>query len=58
MRENTWGGGGGLYTHREAFDTFSRCFQGWVVHPQSESEPTDKPTHRRTQPAVGPTNVL
>ena len=28
------------------------------MHPRCESEPTDKPTHRRTQPRIGPTKTL
>lgn len=46
---------GGLYTLGEASDVSSRCFQGWVVHPRNESEPTDKPTHCHTQQIIGPT---
>jgi hypothetical protein len=55
----TFGEAGPAYIPvRVTFDTIADASRDTLCTHEAKSEPTDKPTHRRTQPTIGPTSVL
>ena len=55
----TFGEAGPAYIPvRVTFDTIADAPRDSLCTHEAKSEPTDKPTHRRTQPTSGPTSVL